>query len=77
MNDLSFYSKEHGGTFHFIQFNILEADDFLKSIEFEYLINFLKEHYSDEITRELAAGSIKIIKHRKSFIDLNRESDLA
>ena len=31
MNDLSFYSKEHGGTFHFMQFNILEADDFMKS----------------------------------------------
>jgi len=25
MNDLSFYSMEHGGTFHFLQFNILHA----------------------------------------------------
>jgi hypothetical protein len=25
MTDYSFYSKEHGGTFHFLQFNIMNA----------------------------------------------------
>jgi len=29
MSDLSFYSKEHGGTFHFLQFNVLYRKMFL------------------------------------------------
>ena len=43
MNDLSFYSKEHGGTFHFIQFNILFANQFLESLEFNHLMEFLEK----------------------------------
>jgi len=27
MTDYSFYSKEHGGTFHFLQFNIMNVLD--------------------------------------------------
>lgn len=27
MSDYSFYSKEHGGTFHFFQFNIMKTSE--------------------------------------------------
>ena len=27
MVDYSFYSKEHGGTFHFLQFNIMRTNE--------------------------------------------------
>ena len=50
-SDLSFYSKEHGGTFHFMQFNVLEYSEFLNSEEFKHFLKFicksfpeLKEH---------------------------------
>ena len=43
MNDLSFYSKQYGGTFHFLQFNILYRDEFLNSIEFKYFMKFIEK----------------------------------
>ena len=32
--ELSFYSHEHGGTYHFFQFNVLKVEEFLSSLEF-------------------------------------------
>ena len=45
--ELSFYSSFHGGTFHFLQLNVLHADEFIKSVEFKHLLEFLKETYKD------------------------------
>lgn len=41
---LSFYSFQHCGTFHFVQFNILQADEFMQSPEFKCLLTFLNTH---------------------------------
>lgn len=45
--ELSFYSVYHGGTFHFFQLNVLYADQFIKSLEFQHLVDFLRFSYSD------------------------------
>ena len=45
MSDLSFYSKEHGGTFHFIQFNVLYREEFVNSIEFKHFLKFVDKTY--------------------------------
>ena len=47
MSDLSFYSKEHGGTFHFLQFNVLYRDKFLSSTEFKHLMKFIEHCYPE------------------------------
>lgn len=47
VHELSFYSIEHGGTYHFLQFNVLKADQFLASIEFRYLCSFLQRVFGD------------------------------
>ena len=43
--DMSFYSKEHGGTFHFAHFNIHYFRDFLKSKAFKTIIKFAEESH--------------------------------
>lgn len=45
MSDLSFYSKEHGGTFHFLQFNVLYRKMFVHSLEFKYFLKFIEKTY--------------------------------
>ncbi|CAI2369317.1 unnamed protein product [Moneuplotes crassus] len=42
--DQSFYSIEHGGTFHFAHFNIHHFEDFLKSNAFNAIIEFVEEN---------------------------------
>lgn len=46
---LSFYSVEHGGTFHFLQFNVLQADEFMKSAEYSYLVQFLQKSFPSHV----------------------------
>ena len=43
--DMSFYSKEHGGTFHFAHFNIHYFRDFLKSRAFKAIIKFAEDSH--------------------------------
>ena len=45
MHELSFYSIEHGGTFHFFQFNVLYAELFQNSEEFHHICEFLRKVY--------------------------------
>ena len=45
MSNLSFYSKEFGGTFHFLQFNVIYHEDFLVSTEFKHFIKFVEYTY--------------------------------
>ena len=47
MNDLSFYSKEFGGTFHFMQFNMLQKEEFFKSKEFKHFMKFVMKAYPE------------------------------
>ena len=47
MSDLSFYSKEHGGTFHFLQFNVLCKEEFLESEEFKHFLKFIIKTYPE------------------------------
>jgi hypothetical protein len=51
VNELSFYSKEHGGTYHFLQFNVLYSEDFLNSPELKHFLKFVRKNYPD-IKRE-------------------------
>ena len=46
-HELSFYSVEHGGTYHFFQFNILQAAEFIESTEFRYICDFFRVEYAD------------------------------
>mmetsp|Transcript_16544 Transcript_16544/g.14446 ORF Transcript_16544/g.14446 Transcript_16544/m.14446 type:complete len:227 (+) Transcript_16544:11-691(+) len=48
--DQSFYSTQHGGTFHFAHFNIHYFEEFIKSKAFETLIEFVEEN--SEINRD-------------------------
>ena len=68
-HELSFYSIEHGGTYHFFQFNILQANEFVASTEFSYLCQFLQEIYTDRATIEFSerqlADFFSSIQHRK------------
>ena len=45
-NDHSFYSPQLEGTFHFFQFNVLQAEQFIASKEFEHFMRFLQAAYS-------------------------------
>ena len=74
MHELSFYSVEHGGTFHFFQFNVLYANRFQDSLEFQHICEFLRKVFKDEKTVDLSNESILTflnqLGHRKSIIDL-------
>ena len=74
MHELSFYSIEHGGTFHFFQFNILKADEFLASAEFGHLCGFLKAVFANQSAIEMSENKISAffhsLEHRKQVIDL-------
>ena len=76
MHELSFYSIEHGGTFHFFQFNILQAHELLGSTEFSHLCQFLQQVYADrtdvEISEKLLADFFAQLEHRKEVIDLHQ-----
>ena len=54
VHELSFFSIEHGGTFHFFQFNILQASAFIESTEFRYLCAFLQDNYSERASIEFS-----------------------
>ena len=74
MSDLSFYSKEHGGTFHFLQFNVLYKEEFLESAEFKHFIKFVFKTFPEihaANSQENWAKMIKEIQVRKSFIELD------
>lgn len=77
LDDLSFYSKEHGGTFHFFQLNVLHADEFIHSPEFKNLISFLNKIYPNEQVAQLTGESMQeffhSLAHKKSVIDLTEE----
>jgi hypothetical protein len=45
---LSFYSDVHGGTFHFLQFNVMHASEFLKSNAFTAVSEFLKKTFPSD-----------------------------
>lgn len=45
MSDLSYYSKEFGGTFHFMQFNMLNKEEFFASKEFKHFMKFVLKSY--------------------------------
>lgn len=47
VNKLSFYSKEYGGTFHFLQFNVLHYLEFLNSPEFKIFLKFVSRTYPE------------------------------
>ena len=47
MSDLSFYSKEFGGTFHFLQFNMLNKEEFFSSMEFKHFMKFVLTTYPE------------------------------
>jgi hypothetical protein len=65
---------EHGGTFHFVQFNVLHATDFLESKEFSYIMNFLNDFYHDAPSVELTKQNLKLffalVKHKSEISDL-------
>ena len=78
MSDLSFYSKEHGGTFHFLQFNILYRDKFLESSEFKHLLKFIQNNFpqlNEHNNVEKWSEFIKEIQFKKDVIDLHESGE--
>lgn len=47
MSDLSFYSMEFGGTFHFMQFSMLNKEEFFASKEFKHFMQFIMKTYPE------------------------------
>ena len=78
IHELSFYSTEHGGTYHFFQFNILQASQFIESVEFQHICEFLKTVYADESAIEFTAKQLaeffSNLQHRKQIIDLQEQN---
>ena len=75
MSDLSFYSKEHGGTFHFLQFNVLYRKMFLQSLEFKYFLKFIEKTYPQfirENSEKEWSDFIMKLEFRKQIIDLSK-----
>ena len=75
--ELSFYSLHHGGTFHFFQLNVLHADEFIKSIEFKHLVDFLKAVYKDDekvnMSNESLQDFFKSLGHHRDIIEISEE----
>lgn len=71
MSDLSFYSKQYGGTFHFLQFNVLYREEFLKSPEFQHFMSFIEKSFPalDQST-EKWGQFVEQLQLRKDLIDL-------
>ncbi|CDW82638.1 pantothenate kinase mitochondrial [Stylonychia lemnae] len=67
MTDYSFYSKEHGGTFHFIQFSIIDTIEFLESPELDHLLDFFDQNY--QFQKQNAKILLNHIYQRKNIID--------
>lgn len=72
MSDLSFYSKEHGGTFHFLQFNVLNRGDFLASPEFQHFIKFIEYKYPKKQRKSLADDMWSKVQHMVEKISLKK-----
>ena len=72
MSDLSFYSKEHGGTFHFMQFNIMYKEEFMKSLEFKHLLKFLDKTHPIELQRskEQWGEFIQNLNLKKQYLEI-------
>jgi len=74
MHELSFYSQHHGGTFHFLQLNVLHADEFISSPEYKHLLDFLMTVYNDDEDVKIKSESMeqffKSLEHKKMVIDL-------
>ena len=66
---------QHGGTFHFLQFNVLHSEEFINSKEFTFLVNFLNDNFRSQNQVELHMQSLsdffKQINHNKSVIEIN------
>ena len=75
MVDYSFYSKEHGGTFHFMQFNIMKTQEFMQSLEFDILLDFLDKQY--KIQRDAAAKFVENLELTKNIIDYRESEEFA
>ena len=74
IKDLSFYSKEHAGTFHFLQFNVLYSENFLNSPEFKHFLKFVKKSYPDlKQSSRIWQECISKLNLRKSVLQINKE----
>ena len=76
MNDLSFYSKQHGGTFHFLQFNVLYSEKILDTIEFQHFIKFINKTYPNlESQKDHWGKFIDSLQLRKSILTFEKSEE--
>ena len=68
--DLSFYSSKHGGTFHFLMFNMKYFETFSKSNSFKALMEFFDMKFGEEKTKE----SLRVIVEKLKKLHMKLES---
>jgi len=82
MSDLSFYSKQFGGTFHFLQFNMLNRDKFFTSEELKHLIKFIEKSFpelhkdnQDNMQKQMLMWKefVENIQFKKTIFDIDQE----